>query len=112
MRISDWSSDVCSSDLKTVTSRGNGPVDALFNAIRVIVPHDTSVLERYEVHAVTGGTDAQAEVSVLLSEDGRTVRGRGAHVETMVAPDHAYENAIKKLMVKLVQYQPTVHISV
>src|SRR3546814_5311142 len=63
---------------KTVTSRGNGPVDALFNAIRVIVPHDTSVLERYEVHAVTGGTDAQAEVSVLLSEDGRTVRGRGA----------------------------------
>jgi 2-isopropylmalate synthase len=84
----------------TVTSRGNGPVDALFNAIRQIVPHDKSALERYEVHAVTGGTDAQAEVSVLLSEDGRTTRGRGAHQDTMVASARAYVNALNKLIVK------------
>jgi 2-isopropylmalate synthase len=85
---------------KTVTSRGNGPVDALFNAIRLIVPHDGSMLERYEVHAVTGGTDAQAEVSVLLSENGRTTRGRGAHQDTMVASVRAYVNALNKMMVK------------
>ncbi|KQX18447.1 MULTISPECIES: 2-isopropylmalate synthase [unclassified Sphingomonas] len=85
---------------KTVTSRGNGPVDALFNAIRMIVPHDSSVLERYEVHAVTGGTDAQAEVSVLLSENGRTTRGRGTHQDTMVASVRAYVNALNKMMVK------------
>ena len=85
---------------KTVTSRGNGPVDALFNAIRLIVPHDSSVLERYEVHAVTGGTDAQAEVSVLLSENGRTTRGRGAHQDTMVASVRAYVNALNKMLVK------------
>ena len=85
---------------KTVTSRGNGPVDALFNAIRMIVPHESSVLERYEVHAVTGGTDAQAEVSVLLSENGRTTRGRGAHQDTMVASVRAYVNALNKMMVK------------
>jgi 2-isopropylmalate synthase len=85
---------------KTVTSRGNGPVDALFNAIRMIVPHDSSALERYEVHAVTGGTDAQAEVSVLLSENGRTTRGRGAHQDTMVASVRAYVNALNKMMVK------------
>ncbi|ATE65073.1 2-isopropylmalate synthase [Rhizorhabdus dicambivorans] len=85
---------------KTVTSKGNGPVDALFNAIRLIVPHDSSVLERYEVHAVTGGTDAQAEVSVLLSENGRTTRGRGAHQDTMVASVRAYVNALNKMMVK------------
>ena len=85
---------------KTVTARGNGPVDALFNAIRLIVPHEKSVLERYEVHAVTGGTDAQAEVSVLLSEDGRTTRGRGAHQDTMVASAKAYVNALNKLIVK------------
>jgi 2-isopropylmalate synthase len=85
---------------KTVTARGNGPVDALFNAIRQIVPPDKSALERYEVHAVTGGTDAQAEVSVLLSEDGRTTRGRGAHQDTMVASAKAYVNALNKLIVK------------
>ena len=85
---------------KTVTSKGNGPVDALFNAIRMIVPHDSSIMERYEVHAVTGGTDAQAEVSVLLSENGRTTRGRGAHHDTMVASARAYVNALNKMMVK------------
>jgi 2-isopropylmalate synthase len=85
---------------QTVATRGNGPVDALFAAIRQIVPHDRGVLERYEVHAVTGGTDAQAEVSVLLAEDGRTTRGRGAHHDTMVASARAYVNALNKLMVK------------
>ncbi len=85
---------------KTAATRGNGPVDALFNAIREIVPHEKSALERYEVHAVTGGTDAQAEVSVLLSEDGRTTRGRGAHHDTMVASVRAYVNALNKLIVK------------
>jgi 2-isopropylmalate synthase len=84
----------------TTTTRGNGPVDALFNAIRKLVPHDNAKLERYEVHAVTGGTDAQAEVSVLLSEDGRTTRGRGAHQDTMVASARAYVNALNKLVVK------------
>ena len=85
---------------KTVATKGSGPVDALFKAIRQIVPHDSAVMERYEVHAVTGGTDAQAEVSVLLSEDGRTTRGRGAHHDTMVASARAYVNALNKLMVK------------
>jgi 2-isopropylmalate synthase len=85
---------------KTAATRGNGPVDALFAAIREIVPHDQSVLERYEVHAVTGGTDAQAEVSVLLAENGRTTRGRGAHHDTLVASARAYVNALNKLIVK------------
>ncbi|WP_156677812.1 2-isopropylmalate synthase [Sphingomonas profundi] len=85
---------------KIAVTRGNGPVDALFAAIHQIVPHDRSVMERYEVHAVTGGTDAQAEVSVLLAEDGRTTRGRGAHHDTLVASARAYVNALNKLMVK------------
>ena len=85
---------------QTAATRGNGPVDALFNAVRALVPHPAATLERYEVHAVTGGTDAQAEVSVLLSEDGRTTRGRGAHHDTLVASARAYANALNKLMVK------------
>ena len=84
----------------TTTSRGNGPVDALFNAVRELVPHEGAKLERYEVKAVTGGTDAQAEVTVLLSEAGRTTRGRGAHHDTMVASARAYVNALNKLLVK------------
>src|ERR1700750_2428149 len=56
---------------------GNGPVDATFNCITAIVPHD-GVLELYQAHAVTAGTDAQAEVSVRLSEHGRAVTAKGA----------------------------------
>jgi 2-isopropylmalate synthase len=85
---------------KTVTSRGNGPVDALIKAIRMIVPHDEAVMERYDLHAVTGGSDAQAEVSVLLSEAGRTTRGRGAHHDVLVATARGYVNALNKMMVK------------
>ena len=61
----------------TTQSTGNGPVDAIFNAIHALVPHEAK-LELYQVHAVTEGTDAQAEVSVRLSQNGRSVTAKGA----------------------------------
>src|SRR6476620_8694024 len=75
---------------------GNGPVDATFNCIKAMVPHE-AVLELYQVHAVTEGTDAQAEVSVRLSEDGRSVTARGADPDTLVASAKAYLGALNKL---------------
>jgi 2-isopropylmalate synthase len=83
----------------TVQSTGNGPVDAIFNAIKMLVPHDAR-LDLYQVHAVTEGTDAQAEVSVRLEEGGRMVTGRGADTDTMVASARAYVSALNKLLVK------------
>ncbi len=83
----------------TVSREGNGPVDASFKALRSLAdgePH----LQLYQVHAVTRGTDAQAEVTVRLEEDGRTVNGHGAHVDTLVASVKAYINALNKLRVK------------
>ncbi|WP_072392508.1 2-isopropylmalate synthase [Hyphomicrobium sp. CS1GBMeth3] len=84
---------------KTVHANGNGPVDAIFAAIHMLVPH-TAKLELYQVHAVTEGTDAQAEVSVRLAEDGRVVTGRGADTDTMVASARAYVAALNKLLLK------------
>jgi 2-isopropylmalate synthase len=78
---------------------GNGPVDATFNCIKALVPHE-AVLELYQVHAVTEGTDAQAEVSVRLSENGRSVTGKGADPDTLVASAKAYLNALNKLTVR------------
>lgn len=83
----------------TVQATGNGPVDATFNAIKQLVPHEAR-LDLYQVHAVTEGTDAQAEVSVRLEEQGRLVTGRGADTDTMVASARAYVAALGKLMVK------------
>src|SRR6202023_3005686 len=75
---------------------GNGPVDAVFNCIKAMVPHE-AVLELYQVHAVTEGTDAQAEVSVRLAEHGRSVTARGADPDTLVASAKAYLGALNKL---------------
>ncbi len=87
-------------DHRTVQSIGNGPVDATFNAIKEMLPHN-GTLELYQVHAVTQGTDAQAEVSVrLVDPEGRVVTGRGADTDTMVASARAYVAAVNKLKVK------------
>jgi 2-isopropylmalate synthase len=80
----------------TKETTGNGPVDAIFNAIRAIVPH-AAKLSLFQVHAVTEGTDAQAEVSVRLEEEGKSVTGRGADPDTLVASAKAYIAAINKL---------------
>ena len=66
--------------LNNITSTGDGPVDAIFNGLSKLVPHKAKLL-LYQVHAVTEGTDAQAEVSVRLSEDGKTVVGLGSDTE-------------------------------
>ena len=78
---------------------GDGPVDATFNALKALVPHEAT-LQLYQVHAVTEGTDAQAEVTVRLAEDGKTVNGLGADTDTLVASAKAYINALNKLMTK------------
>src|SRR4029078_13582930 len=81
----------------TTQSTGNGPVDAIFNAIHAPWPHEAK-LELYQVHAVTEGTDAQAEVSVRLSHDGRAVTAKGADPDNFGASAKAYLGALNKLM--------------
>jgi 2-isopropylmalate synthase len=90
---------------RTEEATGAGPVDSIFNAIRKIRPHNGR-LALFEVSAVTAGTDAQAEVMVRLSEDGRTVTGRSADQDTMVASARAYVSALNKLEVKRLKTAP------
>ncbi|GJE60455.1 2-isopropylmalate synthase [Methylobacterium trifolii] len=80
----------------TEEADGNGPVDAVFNAIKALVPHEAQ-LELYQVHAVTEGTDAQAEVSVRLKAGERSMTARGADPDTLVASAKAYLSALNKL---------------
>lgn len=92
-------------EAKTVQATGNGPVDAIFNAVQALVPN-SATLELYQVHAVTEGTDAQAEVSVRLSEDGRSVTAKGADPDTLVASARAYVTALNKLILKRTKSRP------
>ncbi len=83
----------------TCESTGDGPVDAIFNAIKALVPHEAR-LSLYQVSAVTEGTDAQAEVTVRLEADDKTVTGRGSDTDTLVASARAYVSALNKLLAR------------
>lgn len=78
---------------------GAGPIDAVFNAIAHIVGR-TPQLERYSVTAITGGTDAQGEVTVRVRENGGTAVGRGSHPDIIIASARAYLNALNRLVKK------------
>ena len=79
-----------------IDATGDGPVDAVFNAIKMLYPHDAK-LDLYQVQAVTEGTDAQATVSVRLSLDGQIFTGQSADTDTVVASAKAYLNALNRL---------------
>ena len=97
---------------QTVQATGNGPVDATFNAIHALMPH-TAKLALYQVHAVTEGTDAQAEVSVRLEDtkSGRLVTGKSADPDTLVASAKAYIVALNKLTAEKSQGFHAQHVS-
>jgi len=75
---------------------GDGPVDATYKTIAKMVGTKSKLL-KYSVQAITGGTEAQGEVTVSLEEDGKSVVGRGAHTDIIMASAKAYINALNKL---------------
>jgi 2-isopropylmalate synthase len=81
----------------SIDATGDGPVDAAFNAVKMLWPHKVN-LQLYQVHAVTEGTDAQATVSVRIEEDGRIATGQSADTDTIVASVKAYVNALNRLI--------------
>jgi 2-isopropylmalate synthase len=75
---------------------GDGMVDACYRAIKKIAGVELQ-LERYGVKSITGGTDAQGEVSCLVRENGVVVSGQGAHTDIIMASALAFVNALNKL---------------
>jgi 2-isopropylmalate synthase len=92
-------------ELCDAVAGGDGAVDATFNALQQVVPHKAN-LKLYAVQSVTGGTDAQARVTVRLEEDGKLVDGQGADTDTIVASARAYVHALNKLMAKRARTAP------
>jgi len=75
---------------------GDGPVDAAYKAISAVTQH-AAKLERYDIRAVTSGTEAMGEVTVQLEEGGRRVKGRGVSTDVIEASARAYIDGLNKL---------------
>ncbi|NMC75263.1 MAG: 2-isopropylmalate synthase, partial [Geobacteraceae bacterium] len=78
---------------------GDGPVDATLKAIKKLTKNKAKLLQ-YMVEGITGGTDAQGEVTVRLADGNRTVIGRGSSTDIIEASAKAYINALNRLTVK------------
>ncbi len=92
-------------DERTATATGDGPVDAVFNAIREVCPHQAA-LRLFQVHAVTEGTDAQAQVSVRLEDGGHIATGIASDTDTLTASAKAYVNALNSLFARREKGRP------
>ena len=75
---------------------GNGPIDAAYNTIAKLTGTDSELL-RFTVGALTGGTDAQGEVTVRLRENGLVSLGKGADPDIITAAAKAYVNGLNRL---------------
>ena len=75
---------------------GNGPIDACYNAIAKLTDTDSELL-RFSISALTGGTDAQGEVTVRLKENGLIALGRGSDPDIITASALAFINGLNRL---------------
>ncbi len=75
---------------------GDGPVDATLKAIKKLTKTKAK-LEQYNVGSITGGTDAQGEVTVRVSEGHHTVVGKGSSTDIIEASAKAYIHALNRL---------------
>jgi len=83
-------------EVKEGATVGNGQVDAVYRAI-AMVTRSSARLTRYEIRAVTSGTEALGEVTVQMEDGGRRVLGRGTSTDVIEASAKAYVDGLNKL---------------
>jgi 2-isopropylmalate synthase len=78
---------------------GNGPIDAAINAVRNVTGNLGDItLERFSMKAITGGTDAVADVTVRLRQDDRYVTSNGVSGDTVMASVDAILKGMNRLL--------------
>ena len=75
---------------------GDGPVDATLKAIRKLTKSKAKLVQ-FNVGSITGGTDAQGEVTMRVSEDNHLVIGKGSSTDIIEASAKAYVHALNRL---------------
>jgi 2-isopropylmalate synthase len=75
---------------------GVGPIDATFNTIAKMTG-SRSKLMRFSVSSISGGMDAQGEVTVRLKENGLVALGKGTDPDIITASAKAYINGLNRL---------------
>ena len=75
---------------------GVGPIDAAFNTIAKMIGTRSKLL-RFSVNSISGGMDAQGEVTVRLKENDLVALGKGADPDIITASARAYIHGLNRL---------------
>jgi len=75
---------------------GVGPIDAAYNTIAKMIGTNSKLL-RFAVTSISGGMDAQGEVTVRLKENGLVALGKGTDPDIITASAKAYLNGLNRL---------------
>ncbi|AGK60190.1 2-isopropylmalate synthase [Archaeoglobus sulfaticallidus PM70-1] len=87
-------------DSRVKSAIGVGPVDAALKAVRELVGETIKITE-FKMDAITGGSDALAEVYVTVEDDsGKSFTARAAGPDIVMASIDAVINAVNYLMIK------------
>jgi 2-isopropylmalate synthase len=79
------------------TAVGAGPVDAVFKAIDALTKKKINLVD-FTIQAITGGTDAQGEVTVRIKQADHIFVGHGTSTDIIIASAKAYLAAINRLI--------------
>ena len=85
---------------------GVGPIDATFNTIAKMTGTKSNLI-RFSVNSITGGMDAQGEVTVRLQEDGMLALGKGTDPDIITAAAKAYVNGLNRI--KYLKRNPSIN---
>lgn len=78
---------------------GNGPIDSAINAIRNVVNGFANItLEKFSMKAITGGTDAVADVTVAVRRGDRMVTANSVNGDTVMASVEAILKGMNRLL--------------
>jgi 2-isopropylmalate synthase len=83
-------------EIKEGAAIGDGPVDAVYKAISALTKSSAKLM-RYDIRAVTSGTEAMGEVTVQLEQGGQRSVGRGASTDVIEASAKAYVDGLNRL---------------
>lgn len=82
--------------IRKSTSAGDGPVDAVYKAIQKAIEKSFELVD-YSVKSISGGTDAQGEVTVVLKSGDISANGYGMSTDIVVASAKAFISAINRI---------------
>lgn len=83
---------------KRAKGEGVGPVDATISAIKAAIGDSDIQMDEYHLDAITGGSDALADVTIRVSKNGNSTLAHGVHEDVVMASVIAFINGLNRIL--------------